>query len=298
VVYEKGLPLSQTESSSKPEPLIRNISDTARWVAVYRARESDRPDALFRDPYARRLAGERGEQIANSMPFSNKNSWSFVTRTYLFDQFIAEQVAQGVDTVINLAAGLDARPYRMPLPASLRWFEVDLPKILSYKEGILGKERPVCALERIRLDLSDVTARRDLFAQLGGDAGKALIITEGLITYLSEDEVGSFARDLAAPPAFQLWALDIGSPGLLKMLQKNTAATLSAAGSPLKFGPKEGPGFFIRYGWKPMDVRSLIKAASRLKRLSIPLRLIAMLPESNGAQGSRPWSAVCLFAKS
>jgi O-methyltransferase involved in polyketide biosynthesis len=50
-------------------PLIRNISDTALWVAVYRARETDRPDAVFRDPFARRLAGERGEQIAQSFSF-------------------------------------------------------------------------------------------------------------------------------------------------------------------------------------------------------------------------------------
>ena len=113
-------------------PLIRDISDTARWVAVYRARETDRPDALFRDPFARRLAGQRGEQIAAVMPFGDgKQAWPWVTRTYLFDQFITEQVAQGVDTVINLAAGLDARPYRLPLPAALRWVEVDLPELLD-----------------------------------------------------------------------------------------------------------------------------------------------------------------------
>ena len=50
------------------EPVLRNISDTARWVAFYRAMESERPDALFHDPYARRLAGERGEQIVRSLP--------------------------------------------------------------------------------------------------------------------------------------------------------------------------------------------------------------------------------------
>src|SRR3954451_18632326 len=108
------------------DPPLRDISDTARWVAVYTARETERPDALFRDPYARRLAGERGEQIAKSIQFSMHHEWSFVTRTYLFDQFIAERVRDGADLVVNLAAGLDARPYRMELPASLRWVEVDL----------------------------------------------------------------------------------------------------------------------------------------------------------------------------
>lgn len=52
---------------SPSEPLIRNISDTALWAAVYRAYETEREDALFQDPYARRLAGERGERIADSI---------------------------------------------------------------------------------------------------------------------------------------------------------------------------------------------------------------------------------------
>jgi O-methyltransferase involved in polyketide biosynthesis len=44
-----------------PEPLVRNVSDTARWVAAYRAMESARPEALFKDPFAERLEGERGQ---------------------------------------------------------------------------------------------------------------------------------------------------------------------------------------------------------------------------------------------
>src|SRR4029077_6576743 len=110
------------ETVNETGPVIRNISDTARWAAVYRARESERPDALFRDPFARRLAGERGEQIAETLHVA-EHAWSWVTRTYLFDQYITEQIQQGVDLVVNLAAGLDARPYRMALASSLRWVE-------------------------------------------------------------------------------------------------------------------------------------------------------------------------------
>ena len=286
--------MSQPEAPS--EPLIRNISDTARWVAVYRARETDRPDAIFRDPLARRLAGERGEQIANSMPLGRDNDWSMVTRTYLIDQFVADQVRQGVDMVVNLAAGLDSRPYRMQLPSSLHWIEVDLPEILDYKEGILRAEKPVCALERFRLDLSNVNARRELFQQLGSRAKKAVIITEGLIIYLTADEVSALAQDLTTSPSFHSWILDIASPGLLRMLQKRMAAQLNQA-APFKFAPDEGPDFFLRHGWKPVDVRSLLKNAARLKRLSFFLRLIALLPESESSRRNRPWSGVCLLSR-
>ena len=79
----------------------QNISDTARWVAWYRALESERPDAWFHDPLARRLAGKRGERIAEGMSFANRNAWSFVARTVLIDRFIAEKVQQGVEVIIE-----------------------------------------------------------------------------------------------------------------------------------------------------------------------------------------------------
>jgi methyltransferase (TIGR00027 family) len=286
----------QSQADVNSGPLIRNVSDTARWVAVYRARETERPDAHFRYPFARRLAGERGEQIAKSMPLGRDNDWSMITRTYLGDQFINEQVQQGVDMVINLAAGLDARPYRMQLPASLKWVEVDLPEILAYKEEILRDEKPVCSLERIRLDLSNVTARRELFAELGSRSQKALIITEGLLIYLPTDDVAGLAKDLAAPPSFQSWILDIASPGLLRLLAKRIAKQLTAA-APFKFAPPEGPNFFIRYGWNPVDVRSLLKHAARLKRLSLLFRIFALFPETEKSRRDRPWSGMCLLKK-
>ncbi|MGH9735625.1 MAG: class I SAM-dependent methyltransferase [Candidatus Acidiferrales bacterium] len=202
------------------EPLIRNISDTALFAAIYRARESDRADALFRDPFARRLAGERGDQIAKSMPFSERATWAWIARTYLFDEFIQQRVGQGTDTIINLAAGLDTRPYRMALPPSLKWIEIDLPEILAYKEGILGGEKPACELERIRLDLSNPGARRKIFAQIGRTSKNTLVITEGLLIYFSDGEVVSLAEDLAAVSSFQHWLLDIASPGLLKILKR------------------------------------------------------------------------------
>jgi methyltransferase (TIGR00027 family) len=287
--------MSKTNSSG--EPLIRNISDTALWAAVYRARETERADHLFVDPFARRLAGTRGEQIATSLKFSDRATWAWVMRTYLYDQFVNEQIQQGVDMVVNLAAGLDARPYRMALPSSLKWIEVDLAGILDYKEEILGAEKPACQLERIRLDLSDVNGRRELFSQLGRRAAKALIITEGLLIYFTADEVGALARDLAGPPSFQRWLADVASPGLLRLLQKNMGPQLAQSGASFKFGPKEGPGFFVPYGWTPADVRSPLKTAARLKRLSFGMWLLSHLPASNGAQGSRPWSGICLLAK-
>jgi len=279
------------------EPLIRDVSDTARWMAVYRARESEREDAAFRDPFARALAGERGERIAASLTFGEENAWSFIARTYLFDRYVARVVKHGADMVVNLAAGLDTRPYRMELPASLRWVEVDLPDILDYKEEILGDAKPVCALERVRLDLSNEDGRRGLFADLGRRAKHVLVIAEGLVVYLMPDAVASLARDLAAPPSFQHLALDLASPGLIEMMKQSVGNAMNDAGAPFLFAPPDGPPFFSAHGWQPIEVRSILKAAGKLGRLPLAMRMFAMLPESDGAQGARPWSAVCLFGR-
>jgi methyltransferase (TIGR00027 family) len=277
-------------------PLIRNVSDTARWVAIDRAVESERPDALFHDPFARRLAGEHGEQIANAKPFGHNSSWPIVTRTYLIDEMIRTQIRQGADMVINLAAGLDSRPYRMDLPGSLRWYEVDLPEILAHKEEILRGEKPVCSLERIRLDLSNASARRELFERLGRQARKALVITEGLLIYLNADEVALLAQDLAAVPSFHSWILDMVSPALLRRLKKRFASNLSQA-ELFKFAPEEGPGFFAKFGWISLEADSLIKMAARLHRLPFYMIPFSWFPDTHGKQPSRPWGGICLLSK-
>lgn len=282
----------------RDDRLIRNVSDTARWVAAYRARETERPNALFRDPYARRLAGDRGEQIASTIKFQTPGDWPMVARTLLFDAFVAGEVARGVDLFVNLAAGLDSRPYRMTLPPTLRWVEVDLPGILDYKEEILAGEKPACALERVRLDLADVPARRELFARLAAGSKRAAVMCEGLLIYLAPDEVGALARDLAAAgPSFDRWVVDLASPGLMKRLSAVAAKQLREANAPFKFAPPEGPGYFAPHGWRPLEVRSFLKEAARVKRLPWLLRFFALFPESQGPQGDRPWGGVVLLGR-
>jgi methyltransferase (TIGR00027 family) len=274
------------------DPAIRNVSDTAIWAALFRARETERPNPLFRDPYAKMLAGTRGDQIAAELRDQEKHSWAWVIRTYIFDSFIRERIEAGADFVINLAAGLDARPYRMDLPASLRWLEVDLPDLIAYKEKLLATERPKCRLERISMDLADRHARRDLFRTLGSESMKALIITEGLLIYFTPDDALRMAEDLAGQATFRDWVLDIASPGLLKMLQREVGASLDRARAPLQFAPLEGPSYFEPAGWRVAEIRSTLKSAAKVMKLPLMIRFFSLFPERQ-RPGNQPWSATC-----
>ena len=269
------------EARPAAHPVIGHISDTARWVAVYRAMETERPDAIFRDPYARRLAGARGEEIVRTLKRGRSMAWPMIVRTAVMDEIILRSVErEGVDCVLNMAAGLDARPYRLPLPSSLRWIEADLPAMVAYKTEKLAGETPVCALERVAADLTDPTARRSLFARAAEGASAILVVTEGLLAYLAPEQVAALAGDLAAEPAMRLWLIDIASPRLKKMLDRRVGRHVGEANAPFRFAPAEGTRFFEPRGWKEREFRSTIEEGMRLDRkpkmawlLSLMLRL-------------------------
>jgi methyltransferase (TIGR00027 family) len=152
---------------------ISHVSDTARWTALHRATESARPDALFSDPLAERLAGDQGRAIVAKAPRGTRDGWWLVSRTKLIDDAIAEAIANGCDRVLNLAAGLDTRPYRLDLPADLTWIEADLPRLLGDKAELLADQVPRCRLTRTAVDLADPRARDGLPRQrtAGRDQG-------------------------------------------------------------------------------------------------------------------------------
>lgn len=244
---------------------INNVSDTAKWVAIYRAMETERPDAIFRDRHARRLAGEDGQTIVNSFKQGRNMAWAMVTRTAVFDEIITHAIRHdGVDTVINLAAGLDTRPWRMDLPRTLKWVDVDLPGILQYKTDMLTGEPTTCEYEAIHADLRDAAVRRELFARLGAAATRAIVVTEGLLIYLEPEEVAALAADLSAVPTFSRWVIDLGSPLLLEFMKKRWSINL--ANAPFKFGPEEGTAFFTPFGWIEESFRPSVDEARRIHR--------------------------------
>src|SRR2546428_13226201 len=100
--------------------------------------ESERPDALFRDPYARRLAGARGAQILAALPRGHTWAWPMIVRTAVMGEVILWAIeGAGVGNVLKLAAGLDTRALRVPQGRAVAW-------------GGLGFSAEVCSPEEQR----------------------------------------------------------------------------------------------------------------------------------------------------
>jgi methyltransferase (TIGR00027 family) len=184
-------------------------------------------------------------------------AWSVVIRTCVIASYVEAAVADGFDAVLNLGAGLDTRPYRLALPASFRWIEVDYPKLIAFKEERLSGETPTCALERVTLDLAVDDQRRQLLRDIGAQARKVLVLTEGVIPYLATEEVAALASDLRAHPAFRAWLVDYESPFLKKMMARRRDVKRRLERAPRRFMPPDWEGFFREQGWRVAQMRHL-----------------------------------------
>ncbi|WP_292989226.1 SAM-dependent methyltransferase [Mycobacterium sp.] len=273
--------------------LITHVSDTARWTALYRATESARRDALFNDPLAERLAGEQGRAIVAETPMTSRSGWWLVARTKLIDDAIAAAIADGCDRVLNLAAGLDTRPYRLDLPSNFPWIEADLAPLLDEKTDLLADQTPRCQLTRTAVDLADPVARQAFLDEALDGVQKALVLTEGLLHYLDAEDVAALSTSFQRAEV-KWWMLDFGGARLKQMMNKKMSGMLQNA--PFKFAPENGLAYFEDLGWQVLEAESLLLAANRFRRLPFFMRPAAWGPQPDPRHpGKRPWSAAALL---
>lgn len=256
------------------ETPITDVTDTAAWVASYRARETLRSDSLFKDPLAGVLAGTWGETIAEKNTTFGAE-WYIIIRTRIIDAFITNCLKRGVDTIVNLGAGLDTRPYRLDLPEDLLWIEVDYPRIMNLKNEKLKDETANCRLERIALDLSQHEARATLLESINARSKRVLILTEGVLPYLNEEEVRSLALDLKKQSNFHYWIVDYFAPGMIRRLGKSSNRK-QMQNAPFLFNPSHWKDFFAKSGWSLNEMKYVISEGRRLGR-NPPLPAIGRL---------------------
>lgn len=258
---------------SPAENLLRSLSDTALWTAAYRAEESEKRDPLFTDPFARRLAGERGFAIARAVRQPAVRI-AVVLRTAAIDRMVLSAVRErGCDTVLNLAAGLDTRAWRLDLPADLRWIDVDLPELFEYKDEILAAEKPACVHKEVRLDLADRELRRALFEQVNANSERVFVLTEGLLAYLEPSAVGELASDLFAQAHFAEWATDLAGPQVLRRV-RSASERLDPEKAKTRFAPAENTRFFLPFGWYEAEYVDLFLMSEELGLHSLSGRVL------------------------
>ncbi|WP_418004024.1 class I SAM-dependent methyltransferase [Mycobacterium sp. PDNC021] len=185
--------------------IASSVGATAVMVAAARAGESERDDALIRDPFAKILVAGAGTGVWETIldaDFNNRMAGADpevaavlehmgnyqAVRTHFFDAYFADATAAGIRQVVILASGLDSRAYRLDWPAGTTVFEIDQPKVLEYKDQTLKAHgaTPVAVLRQLPIDLRNdwPKALRDTGFN---DSVPTAWLAEGLLMYLPAD---------------------------------------------------------------------------------------------------------------
>ena len=247
---------------------LRGVGKTALGMALVRAQESRREDRLFDDPYAQAFAdaaagafsaepaaaGEwtRGGPLAR---LGEVFAFHAAIRTRFFDDYLLGAAAAGCRQVVLLAAGLDSRAFRLPWPAGVRLFELDLPDVIGFKETALARRdaKPACERTVIPADLRGPWPAR-LTAAGFERAARTAWLAEGLLLYLTAGEAVGLLTDIGdlSAPGSQL-SFEHGSiAGSALFTQARTLPGMAQYTALWKGGlGEDAPGWLARHGWQP-----------------------------------------------
>jgi methyltransferase (TIGR00027 family) len=277
---------------------LDRISQAAHWVAYLRAIESERVDALFRDPYARDLAGPSGEATANAVGSVDLIANAIAIRTVMLDRLLTDMVARHeVDLVLNIGCGLDTRPWRLKLPATLQWLDLDIPALVSHKARVLLKHPPGCNYEAIGVDVLD-SGERTAAVTSYPDATRILVVTEGLLVYLHPAQVEALAKDLHRLRACRWWLTDLVGPAALRAVRDVWEHNVAALD--FQFAPASSGSFFAPLGWRELSFHSAGDEARRLNRSTrtpVLARLGTILASPGFSQEFRRLAGVVSLAR-
>ncbi|MEU6402562.1 SAM-dependent methyltransferase [Streptomyces sp. NPDC046985] len=210
------------------------VGQTALFTAWMRQLESERPDALFRDPLAAAMLSALAEDpvladVAEVIKQTHTSAAGFPTyfavRTRFLDDEILAGVAAGARQVVTLAAGVDGRTVRLGLPAGTRWFEVELPEMTQFKDALIARSGLPLACERrgVAADLREDW--RSALRAAGFDPAQPTVwLIEGLLMYLTD----------AAGEALLASVAELSAPGSRLMLEHLQAAMLGEEGRPVR----------------------------------------------------------------
>jgi len=227
------------------------VADTGLLVAAIRANESRRPDRLFDDPYAARLAGDAGQQLLTEMisAAGEQSALQIVVRTRFWDESLL-RVVPPIRQVVILAAGMDARAYRLRWPAGTTVYELDQPAVLAAKAASLAGEQPACTRVEIPVDLTEDW--RDNLQANGFDATVPTAwLIEGLLQYLDEAAVRTlFERidSLSAPASALLYEV-VGKTLLDAQVFAAVRRSMAQNGAPWLFGTDQPGELAQAHGW-------------------------------------------------
>jgi methyltransferase (TIGR00027 family) len=232
---------------------VNAVAQTACLAAAARAREDERPDRLFSDPFAAPLAGATGFAYLDRL--ANVPTPYVAIRTRFFDDLLCQTVRSGdVRQVVLVAAGMDARAFRLPWPPGLALYELDQPEVLALKHAILAADgaRATCRRHALGVDLTQSWAEA-LCAAGYRPREPSVWLMEGLLYYLEEAVVHALLDRMGTLTAPGSWlGIDLVSrDALWSPLLQPWLAMGAYNGAVWRFGTDHPEHLCTDHGWEP-----------------------------------------------
>jgi methyltransferase (TIGR00027 family) len=227
-------------------------------MAAARALESRRPDRLFDDPLAADFAGRESFAWLDRMELSRL--WGgpglyIVVRTRFFDDFLLSSCrSTGAKQIVLLAAGMDARAFRMNWAPHTCLYELDRPEVLAAKEAVIARlgVQPTCERHAIGVDLANRSWSKALL-EAGYKARElCLWLMEGLLFYMAEAAVHQLLDTVStlATPSSRLGADLVNRELLRSPTMWPLLSTFAGHGLAGRFGTNAPGALFAKHGWE------------------------------------------------
>ena len=253
------------------------ISHSAYWLAHCRALESRSDDPLFLDDFAHLfLKPESSELIQGfkaSPSYQTFKNGAQIRARLIDNQILKILNKKVVKQVLNLGAGYDTRPFRLKISNSIKWIELDKPKLLSHKNSILPAHKAKCDLLRIPIDFLD-SISLDRFIRTVPDKDlPTLVISEGLLVYLNNETVSSNFKILGRNDFIKFWITDLATDKIYNYRNPGDQDNLSSLVNQMKFTSFPKSPFFKKNGWKVKKAHDMAIEGLKLGRplISRPL---------------------------
>jgi len=237
---------------------MKDVSHTSQWTAAARAVETEREDSLFKDTLARGLAGSKGFELLARYGGGGLKEFVAIRTRYLDDVINATVMKGTIRQVVLIAAGMDARAFRLEWPQEATVFEVDHTELHQEKQVLLDSLSATATVVRRVVEVDLTSDWLPALFRAGFDSKKpTLWVAEALLFFLTDGQTRSLLDRLAAISAKDsVLTADVLSAALLRHI--GTQPFLQALrndGIPWLFGTDKPEEYFQRSGWQITELK-------------------------------------------
>lgn len=236
---------------------MNTVPNTAYYCCGVRMDDANRKRPVCDDRYAQRFMDRHGQEIYEPFRSETMPNISNISRCRIIDDWVASALdASPSTTIVTIGAGFDTRPYRL---SGGRWYELDEPELIEYKNAKLPVAECQSPLTRIPIRFD----REPLLEKLAGiDTDKdVLVVMEGVFMYLEPKALDNSLAQIRQSFPRHTFLCDLMNRRFFARFTGSVHAKLEAAGGHFSERPERPADDFLRQGYRLAESKPMFERA-------------------------------------